>query len=87
MLTDLKNYLVGLLGGVVAVFIAVLVTFAYMNIFVWHTAGMENSGYDIISLFVHFSSMPVVWIATLIIFGVGFYVPLRRQRAKSDGPR
>jgi TRAP-type C4-dicarboxylate transport system permease small subunit len=82
MIADLKNYLVGLLGGTVALLIAFLLAFSYMSIFVWHMAGQQNSGYDLVSLFVHYSSMPRIWIAVLLTFGVGFYLPLRRKLVK-----
>ena len=79
MIADLRNYVVGLFFGMVALFIAFLLAFGYMSLFVWHTAGRADTGYDIVSLFIHYSSLPSVWITTLLVFAMGFYLPLRRR--------
>ena len=79
MLNHVRNYLKGVLYGMLALLAAFVIAFVWMMWPIWRRLGKENIGVDPVSFVVHYSSVPIVWIVALLVFALGFYWSLRKK--------
>ncbi len=80
-LNDVRNYLKGCAYGFMALIVGFVAAFLFMINLVWHRPGETTVGYDPARLALHYSTVPEVWLAALLLFGVGFYLGLRGKLA------
>ena len=69
-------YLRGLAGGALALLLALLIVFFWIN-------REPGIGFDPVSYLRHYSLVPRFWIVVCLVFGAGFYVSARWRLPQS----
>jgi cytosine/uracil/thiamine/allantoin permease len=85
MINDIKNFLRGLVGGILAL-IALFFLIAVI-VSVTRDHGRSAAAWDPVSYVQHFAALPVFWInvllsflLVLLVFSIGFYLVVRKTR-------
>lgn len=89
---DLKLFLKGLLGGMLALLSAGLVALVTLATTTTTRQGGESVGYDPVSYIQHYVTVPSFWLkvlfgvaVSLFIFAIGFYLSIRRTISRQRG--
>ena len=77
----IRNYLKACLYGLLTLALGLVTAYLLWANFVWRLA-RQNAGVDIVSVVSHYSTVPEVWLLALLLFGLGFYLALRKKLSR-----
>ncbi len=83
MINDIKNFLKGLIGGILALIALGFLT--AISLFVTRNHGRSAATWDPVSYVQHFAAVPAFWmnillslLLILLVFSIGFYLVVRK---------